>query len=40
MYNYPDGRPDTLEWSRRRHYPDERFEAELESKWIPDSFIS
>ena len=39
MYNYPDGRPDTLEWSSRRHYADKRFEAKLEGKWIPDSFI-
>lgn len=39
MYNYPDGRPDTLEWSSRRYYADKRFEAKLEGKWIPDSFI-
>jgi predicted dehydrogenase len=39
MYNYPDGRPDTLEWSSRAYYPDKRFEAKLEGKWIPDSFI-
>ena len=39
MYNYPDGRPDTLEWSSRRLYADKRFEAKLEGKWIPDSFI-
>jgi len=39
MYNYPHGRPDTLEWSSRRHYPDKRFEAKLEGKWIPDAFI-
>ena len=39
MYNYPDGRPDTLEWSSRRFYADKRFEAKLEGKWIPDSFI-
>jgi predicted dehydrogenase len=39
MYNYPEGRPDTLEWSSRAHYPDKRFEAKLEGKWIPDSFI-
>lgn len=39
MYNYPHGRPDTLEWSSKRHYPDKRFEAKLEGKWIPDSFI-
>ena len=39
MYNYPDGLPDTLEWSSRRFYADKRFEAKLEGKWIPDSFI-
>jgi predicted dehydrogenase len=39
MYNYPTGRPDTLEWSSRRHYPDKRFEAKLEGMWIPDAFI-
>jgi predicted dehydrogenase len=39
MYNYPHGRPDTLEWSSRRHYPDKRFDAKLEGKWIPDAFI-
>jgi len=39
MYNYPHGRPDTLEWSSRRHYTDKRFEAKLEGRWIPDSFI-
>jgi predicted dehydrogenase len=39
MYNYPDGRPDTLEWNSKRFYPDKRFEAKLEGKWIPDAFI-
>ena len=39
MYNYPHGQPDTLAWSSKRHYPDKRFEAKLEGKWIPDSFI-
>jgi predicted dehydrogenase len=39
MYNYPEGRPDTLEWSSRRYHADKRFEAKLEGKWIPDSFI-
>jgi predicted dehydrogenase len=39
MYNYPEGQPDTIAWSSRRHYPDKRFEAKLEGKWIPDSFI-
>ncbi|MGE5601640.1 MAG: Gfo/Idh/MocA family protein [Nitrososphaerales archaeon] len=39
MYNYPHGQPDTLAWSSKHHYPDKRFEAKLEGKWIPDSFI-
>jgi Predicted dehydrogenases and related proteins len=39
MYNYPHGRPDTLCWSSKRHYPDKRFEAKLEGLWIPDAFI-
>jgi len=39
MYNYPHGRPDTLEWSSHKHYPDKRFEAKLEGQWIPDAFI-
>ena len=39
MYNYPDGQPDTLVWSSRRHYPDKCFEAKLEGKWIHDSYI-
>lgn len=39
MYNYPHGRPDTLEWSSHKHYPEKRFEAKLEGKWIPDAFI-
>jgi predicted dehydrogenase len=39
MYNYPVGRPDTIAWSSRRHYPDKRFEAKLEGMWIPDAFL-
>jgi predicted dehydrogenase len=39
MYNYPHGRPDTLEWSSQKYYPDKRFEAKLEGQWIPDAFI-
>lgn len=38
-YDYPDGREDTLEWSGSAHYPEHRFEAKLEGKWIPDAFI-
>ena len=39
MYNYPHGREDTLEWSSKVYYPDKRFEAKLEGRWIPDAFI-
>jgi predicted dehydrogenase len=39
MYNYPTGRPDTIEWSSRQYYADKRFEAKLEGMWIPDAFI-
>ncbi len=38
-YDYPDGREDTLWWSNPTRYPDHRFEAKLEGKWIPDAFI-
>ena len=38
-YDYPDGREDTLGWSNPARYPDHRFEAKLEGKWIPDAFI-
>ena len=39
IFFYPHGRPNTLEWSSKRHCPDRRFEAKLEGKWIPDAFI-
>jgi len=38
MYNYPTGRPDTLEFMSKRN-PDYWFSARLESMWIPDAFI-
>jgi len=38
-YDYPDGREDTLEWSASARYPEHRFEAKLEGRWIPDAFI-
>lgn len=38
-YDYPDGREDTLQWSGSLKYPEHRFEARLEGKWIPDAFI-
>jgi predicted dehydrogenase len=38
MYNYPTGRPDTLEFMSRRN-PDYWFSARLDSMWIPDAFV-
>ena len=38
MYNYPTGRPDTLEFMSKRN-PDYWFSARLESLWIPDAFV-
>ena len=38
MYNYPTGRPDTLEFMSKRN-PDYWFSARLQSMWIPDAFI-
>lgn len=39
LYNYPHGRPDTLEWGSSRHYLEHRFSARLEGMWIPDAFL-
>jgi len=38
MYNYPTGRPDTLEFMSKRN-PDYWFSARLQSRWIPDACI-
>jgi len=38
MYNYPTGRPDTLEFMSKRN-PGYWFTARLDSMWIPDAFI-
>ena len=38
MYNYPTGRPDTLEFMSRRN-PGYWFTARLDSMWIPDAFV-
>jgi len=38
MYNYPNGRPDTLEFMSKRT-PGYWFSARLESTWIPDAFV-
>ncbi|MBM3264776.1 MAG: Gfo/Idh/MocA family oxidoreductase [candidate division Zixibacteria bacterium] len=39
LYNYPYGRPDTLEFYSRAHYPHLTFQHVFEEMWIPDSFI-
>ncbi len=39
MYNYPAGRPDTLEAHSRSFAPDVWFDLKLEGLWIPDAFI-
>lgn len=38
MYNYPTGRPDTLEFMSKRN-PGYWFSARLDTMWIPDAFI-
>lgn len=38
LYNYPAGRPDTLEFMSKRN-PGYWFSSRLESKWIPDAFV-
>jgi predicted dehydrogenase len=38
MYNYPKGRPDTLEFMSKRN-PGYWFSARLDSLWIPDAFV-
>ena len=38
MYNYPKGRPDTLEFMSKRN-PDYWFATRLDSMWIPDAFV-
>jgi predicted dehydrogenase len=38
MYNYPTGRPDTLEFMSQRS-PGYWFTARLDTMWIPDAFI-
>lgn len=38
MYNYPTGRPDTLEFMSKRNL-DYWFSARLDSMWIPDAFV-
>ncbi len=38
MYNYPTGRPDTLEFMSKRN-PGYWFSARLDTMWIPDAFV-
>jgi predicted dehydrogenase len=38
MYNYPNGRPDTLEFMSKRN-PGYWFSARLQGMWIPDAFV-
>jgi predicted dehydrogenase len=38
MYNYPQGRPDTLEFMSRRN-SGHWFSPRLDSMWIPDAFV-
>ena len=38
MYNYPTGRPDTLEFMSKKN-PGYWFAARLDSMWIPDAFV-
>ena len=39
LYDYPKGRPDTLEFSSRRYDHGTWIAPRLESMWIPDAFI-
>lgn len=38
MYNYPKGRPDTLEFMSKRN-PGYWFSSRIDSMWIPDAFV-
>lgn len=38
MYNYPTGRPDTLEFMSKKN-PGYWFSARLDTMWIPDAFV-
>ena len=39
LYNYPDGRPDTLQVHSTRVASETWFDIALEGLWIPDAFI-
>lgn len=38
-YNYPHGRPDTIEYESRRYYPNQWFRHTYRDLWIPDAFV-
>jgi predicted dehydrogenase len=39
LYDYPKGRPDTLEFQTRQDLPDRWHKVPLTKMWIPDAFI-
>jgi predicted dehydrogenase len=39
MYDYPKGRPDTIEFQTRSEEPRTWFSPTLHNMWIPDAFI-
>lgn len=39
LYNYPHGRPDTLDFVSRSRYPGYTFSVNFEERWIPDAFV-
>jgi predicted dehydrogenase len=39
MYDYPKGRPDTIEFQARSEEPRTWFSPTLQTMWIPDAFI-
>lgn len=39
LYNYPHGRPDTLEFHSKEAYPHLSFSHRFEEMWVPDAFI-
>ncbi|MEO3751128.1 extracellular solute-binding protein [Streptomyces sp. B6B3] len=38
LYDYPQGRPDVLEFVSRNHLPGHRLIREFDERWIPDAF--
>jgi predicted dehydrogenase len=39
MYDYPTGRPDTIEFRSRRQNPDYWLSRSLANPWFPDAFV-